>query len=92
MMEYLKKFYDLTCLVSNTSYVTSHLFFKEMCDLFDFITNIGENEDEDIQGMAVRMKAKVGKYWSEEFDTNVRMNKFLYITTILDPRQKNETC
>ncbi|CAN1309885.1 Putative AC9 transposase [Linum perenne] len=57
-MEYLKKFYDLTCLVSGTSYVTSHLFFKEMCDFFDFITDIGENEDEDIQGMAVRMKAK----------------------------------
>ncbi|CAN1340484.1 Zinc finger BED domain-containing protein RICESLEEPER 2 [Linum perenne] len=88
MMEYLKKFYDLTCLVSGTSYVTSHLFFKEMCDLFDFITDIGENEDEDIQGMAVRMKAKVGKYWSEEFETNVRMNKFLYIAAILDPRQK----
>ncbi|CAN0885131.1 Putative AC transposase [Linum grandiflorum] len=26
MMEYLKKFYDLTCLVSGTSYVTPHLF------------------------------------------------------------------
>ncbi|CAN1215423.1 Putative AC9 transposase [Linum perenne] len=86
MMKYLKKSYDLTCLVSDTSYVTSHLFFKEMCDLFDFSTDIGENKDEDIQGMVVRMKAKVRKYWSEEFDTNVRMNKFLYIAAILDPR------
>ncbi|CAN1177393.1 Zinc finger BED domain-containing protein RICESLEEPER 1 [Linum perenne] len=88
MMEYLKKFYDLTCLVLGTSYVTSHLFFKEMCDLFNFIGNIGENVDDDIQSMAVRMKLKVAKYWSEEFEENMRMNKFLYIAAILDPRQK----
>ncbi|CAN1347846.1 Putative AC transposase [Linum perenne] len=88
MMEYLKKFYDLTCLVSGTSYVTSHLFFKEMCDLFNFIDDIGENADDEIRSMAARMKLKVAKYWSEEFEENARMNKFLYIAAILDPRQK----
>ncbi|CAN1153684.1 Putative AC9 transposase [Linum perenne] len=88
MMEYLKKFYDLTCLVSGTSYVTSHLFFKEMCDLCNFIGDIGENADDDIRSMAARMKLKVAKYWSEEFEENAKMNKFLYIAAILDPRQK----
>ncbi|CAN1132746.1 hypothetical protein LINPERHAP2_LOCUS7214 [Linum perenne] len=38
MMEYLRFFYDLTCLVSGTSYVTSHLFFEEMCDVFEIIS------------------------------------------------------
>ncbi|CAN1315973.1 Putative AC9 transposase [Linum perenne] len=88
MMEYLKKFYDLTCLISGTSYVTAHLFFKEMCYLFNFIDDIGENADDDIRSMAARMKLKVAKYWSEEFEENARINKFLYIAAILDPRQK----
>ncbi|CAN1188216.1 Putative AC9 transposase [Linum perenne] len=60
-MEYLKKFYDLTTLVSGTSYVTSHLFFKEMCDLLDFINDIVESEDEEIKSMALKMKGKVVK-------------------------------
>ncbi|CAN1194167.1 hypothetical protein LINPERPRIM_LOCUS21656 [Linum perenne] len=62
MMEYLKMSYDLTCLVSRTSYVTSHLLFKEMCDLFNFIGDIGENVNDDIRSMAARMTLKVAKY------------------------------
>ncbi|CAN1170289.1 hypothetical protein LINPERPRIM_LOCUS316 [Linum perenne] len=38
--------------------------------------------------MEMRIKAKFGKYWSEEFYINVRINKFLYIASILDPRRK----
>ncbi|CAN1347900.1 Putative AC transposase [Linum perenne] len=88
MMEYLKKFYDLTTLVSGTSYVTSHLFFKEICDLLDFINDMVESEDEEIKSMALRMKAKVAKYWSEEIEDNTRMNKLLYIAAVIDPQQK----
>ncbi|CAL1393243.1 unnamed protein product [Linum trigynum] len=88
MMEYLKKFYDLTCLVSGTSYVTSHLFFKEMCDIFDHIANVGKHQDPKVRSMAVRMRSKVAKYWDEEAMGNYRMNKILYIAAALDPRQK----
>ncbi|CAN1145102.1 Putative AC transposase [Linum perenne] len=72
MMEYLKKFYDLT----------------KMCDLLDFINNMADSDDEEIKSMALRMKAKVAKYWSEEIEDNTRMNKLLYIAAVIDPRQK----
>ncbi|CAN1136626.1 Putative AC transposase [Linum perenne] len=72
MMEYLKKFYDLTTLVSGT----------------DFINDMVESEDEEIKSMALRMKAKVAKYWSEEIEDNTRMNKLLYIAAVIDPQQK----
>ncbi|CAN1764157.1 Putative AC transposase, partial [Linum perenne] len=88
MVEYLHRFYLLTNLVSGTSYVTSHLFFKEMCDLLDTISGFEMNAEEEIRAMSTRMKKKIGKYWSEERELNPRLNKILYIAAILDPRQK----
>ncbi|CAN1300178.1 Putative AC transposase [Linum perenne] len=88
MVEYLHRFYLLTNLVSGTAYVTSHLFFKEMCDLLDTISGFEMNLEEDIRAMGARMKKKIGKYWSEECELNPRLNKILYIAAILDPRQK----
>ncbi|CAN1229322.1 Putative AC transposase [Linum perenne] len=88
MMEYLKKFYDLTCLVSGTSYVTSHLFFKEMCDLFDLISEVEQSEDPKISSMARKMRMKVAKYWAEDEVANPRMNRIIYLAAALDPRQK----
>ncbi|CAN0884923.1 Zinc finger BED domain-containing protein RICESLEEPER 2 [Linum grandiflorum] len=88
MMEYLKKFYDLTCLMSGTSYVTSHLFFKEMCDIFDHIANVEKHSDPKIRLMAKKMRSKVAKYWEEEAMDNYRMNKIIYIAVVLDSRQK----
>ncbi|CAN1355230.1 Putative AC transposase [Linum perenne] len=35
LMKYLKFFYDLTVRVSGTSYVTTHLFCKELCEDFN---------------------------------------------------------
>ncbi|CAN1340453.1 Putative AC transposase [Linum perenne] len=46
MVEYLHRFYLLTNLVSGTTYVTSHLFFKEMCDLLDTISGFEMNSEE----------------------------------------------
>ncbi|CAN0917081.1 Putative AC transposase [Linum grandiflorum] len=88
MVEYLHRFYILTNLVSGTAYVTSHLFFKEMCDLLDTISGFERNEDLEIKMMGARMKLKVGKYWMEEKELNPKLNKILYIAAVLDPRQK----
>ncbi|CAN1185495.1 Putative AC transposase [Linum perenne] len=87
MMEYLKKFYDLTCLVSRTLYVTSHLFFKEMCE-FDLISEVERSEDPNISSMARKMWAKVAKYWAEDEVPNPTMNRIIYVAAALDPQQK----
>ncbi|CAN0917103.1 Zinc finger BED domain-containing protein RICESLEEPER 2 [Linum grandiflorum] len=88
MVEYLHRFYILTNLVSGISYVTSHLFFKEMCDLLDTIAGFENNEELEIRLMGARMKSNVGKCWMEEKELNPKLNKILYIAAILDPRQK----
>lgn len=88
MIEYLKTFYDFTLLFSGNSYITGHLFFKEMCDIFEVISQLEMSIDEEVVSMAKKMKEKIGKYWSEAEDLNPRMNKLLYIAAVLDPRQK----
>lgn len=46
------------------------------------------NEDFEISLMAQKMMQNVGKYWTEQFELNPRMNMILYIAALLDPRQK----
>ncbi|CAN1753620.1 Putative AC transposase [Linum perenne] len=90
-MKYLKFFYELTVRVSGTSYVTTHLFCKEFCDVFDEIAEMEESYDSEVREMAFRIKLKVAKYWLEDDDVpNAKLNRLLYIAVILDPRQKFE--
>ncbi|XP_057806576.1 zinc finger BED domain-containing protein RICESLEEPER 2-like [Salvia miltiorrhiza] len=86
--DYLGRFYDLTLLVSGTTYVSAHLFFKEMCSIFEFITQLQRDTDTEIRAMANEMKDKLGKYWLETDEMNPRMNKLFHIAALLDPRQK----
>ncbi|CAN1136603.1 Zinc finger BED domain-containing protein RICESLEEPER 2 [Linum perenne] len=91
LMKYLKFFYDLTVRVSGTSYVTTHLFCKELCDMFDEIAEMEESYDLEVREMAFRIKLKVAKYWLEEDGVpNAKLNRLLYIAVILDPRRKFE--
>ncbi|CAN1244241.1 hypothetical protein LINPERPRIM_LOCUS5999 [Linum perenne] len=84
-MKYLKFFYDLTIRISGTSYVTTHLFFKELCDVFDEIVEMEESYDSEVREMAFRIKLKVAKYWLEDDDVpNTNLNSLLYIAVILD--------
>ncbi|KAG6421522.1 hypothetical protein SASPL_118078 [Salvia splendens] len=95
MVSYLKKFHSFTQIVSVTKKPTSHLFFAEMCGIFDLIRRLEMNNDKEVSSMASMMKLKIGKYWLEESELNVKMNKILYSAAILDPRQKMkhvETC
>ncbi|CAN1177310.1 hypothetical protein LINPERHAP2_LOCUS33032 [Linum perenne] len=51
-MKYLKFFCDLTVWVSGTSYVTTHLFCKELCDVFDEIADMEGSYDSEVREMA----------------------------------------
>ncbi|CAN1198778.1 Putative AC transposase [Linum perenne] len=86
LTKYLKFFYELTLVASGTKYVTSHLFLKELSRLVYHIYRMERNDDEDIRNMAIKMKDKVFKYWSEHEETNVRLNHLMYLAPIFDPR------
>ncbi|KAG6397245.1 hypothetical protein SASPL_143411 [Salvia splendens] len=66
-----------------------------MCGIFDLIRRLEMSSEYDVSSMASRMRLKIGKYWLEETELNVKMNKILYMAAVLDPRQKMkhiETC
>ncbi|CAN0838428.1 Putative AC transposase [Linum grandiflorum] len=91
LMKYFKFFYDMTIRVSGTSYVTTHLFCKELIDVFDEIHDLERSYDFELREMAVKIKSKVAKYWFEADDTpNAKVNRLLYIAVFLDPKRKFE--
>ncbi|CAN0905773.1 Zinc finger BED domain-containing protein RICESLEEPER 2 [Linum grandiflorum] len=88
LTRYLKFFHELTLVASGTKYVTSHLFLTEVSRLFHHIYKMEKSGDEDIKKMALKMKGKVFKYWSEEDATNQRMNRLMYLAPVFDPRYR----
>jgi hypothetical protein len=77
----LKKFYDLTEILSGTSYPTANLFYKGFCDVKLLLDDWCYSQDFTIREMAVAMKAKFDKYWDQS-------NIALAIACFLDPRYK----
>ncbi|CAL1388687.1 unnamed protein product [Linum trigynum] len=90
LCKYLKKFYEFTLLVSEASYVTSHLFLREFGKMFHYSYTMESSEDGEVRIMASKMHNRVAKYWSEKDDINARMNRLFYIAVVLDPRHKME--
>ena len=84
MVSMLKIFYDLTLLVSGSSYVTSNSYFEEICSVEYVLKQWKESSDSEEFLMASRMKEKFDKYWGDVR----KMNKLIYFATILDPRHK----
>ncbi|XP_019184812.1 PREDICTED: zinc finger BED domain-containing protein RICESLEEPER 2-like [Ipomoea nil] len=82
--KFLQRFYEFTLKVSGTTYVTSNVYFPEICELYCTLCDWIKSDDEQFSAMAKRMKEKFEKYWG-----NVeRMNMILYVATVLDPRRK----
>jgi hypothetical protein len=59
----LKKFYDLTEILSGTSYPTTNLFYRGFCDIKLLLDDWCFSEDATIREMTVAMSAKFEKYW-----------------------------
>ncbi|KAG6403194.1 hypothetical protein SASPL_135411 [Salvia splendens] len=57
---------------------------RKMCS---FLQSLENDEDVEVRYMAKKMMVKLGKYWLEEHELNLNMNKILYIVAMLDPRQ-----
>jgi hypothetical protein len=77
----LKKFYDLTEILSGTSYPTANLFYRGFCDIKLLLDDWCFSEDATIREMAVAMSTKFEKYWEQS-------NIALAVACFLDPRYK----
>ena len=62
MVSMLKIFYDLTLLVSGSSYVTSNFYFEEICTVQYVLKQWKESSYSKEFLMASRMKEKFDKY------------------------------
>lgn len=77
----LKKFFDLTELLSGTQYSTANLFYKGFCEIKDLIDQWCVHEKFVIRRMVVAMSEKFEKYWKVS-------NIALAVACFLDPRYK----
>lgn len=75
----LKKFYDLTELLSGTLYPTANLFYKGFCEIRSLLGDWSTSEDINIREMAISMSKKFEKYWNKS-------NVALAVASFLDPR------
>jgi hypothetical protein len=77
----LKKFYDLTEILSGTSYPTANLFYRGLCDIKVLLDEWCYDNNITIREMAISMKEKFDKYWDQS-------NIALAVAYFLDPRYK----
>ena len=81
MCAFLAPFYQITNLISRSSYPTSNLYFLQAYSIEKKLNENLYSEDGVIKDMAARMKVKFDKYWSEYSVT-------LALGCVLDPRSK----
>jgi hypothetical protein len=81
LLPFLKKFYDLTEILSGTSYPTANLFIKSFCEIKIMLNGWCSSTDPTISEMANVMIVKFDKYWKKS-------NVALVVANVLDPRFK----
>lgn len=81
MCEFLRPFYLITNLLSGSSYPTSNLYFMQVWKIECLLKTSVESDDDVIKQMAMKMKKKFDKYWSD-------YSVVLAFGAVLDPRSK----
>ncbi|TXG72895.1 hypothetical protein EZV62_001474 [Acer yangbiense] len=81
-IRFLSTFYDITLDFSASLHVTSNIYFKSWCTIFNQLTSLSTERDPLVSRMAVSMKQKFDKYWKGIDKTN----NLLIIAVVLDPR------
>jgi hypothetical protein len=79
----LKKFYDLTELLSGTSYPTANLFYRGFYEIKNLLDKWCVSADLTIRQIAISISEKFEKYWS---CSNMR----LAVACFLDLRYKKK--
>jgi hypothetical protein len=83
LFQCMKKFFDLTELLSGTSYPTANLFYNGFCEIKELLDKWYVSEDHILRDMAVAMSLKFEKYWKKS-------STALAVACFLDPRYKKE--
>jgi hypothetical protein len=84
LVKFLKIFYDVTLSLSSSLYVTSNMYFQQLCIIQNTLNDMCVSDDPIMSAMAANMKIKYDKYWGS-ID---RINLMLYVAFVLDPRFK----
>ena len=79
--EFLEPFYEMTNLISGSTYPTANLYFSQVWKIECLLLKNLNCGDNLIREMTINMKEKFDKYWSD-------YNVLLAMTAILDPRIK----
>jgi hypothetical protein len=61
-LKFLKVFYDATLRLSGSLYVTSNMYFQEICGIQMHLDEYNENDDHVLSAMSEKMKTKFNKY------------------------------
>jgi hypothetical protein len=77
----LKRFFDLTELLSGTLYLTANLFYRGFCEIKILLDDWCGSDDPTISAMATSMSKKFENYWKKSCTT-------LAIACFLDLRYK----
>ena len=83
-VKFLKLFYEVTLRFFDSLYVTSNVFFHELCVIKTELTNLCESEDSLLSMMARDMHEKFDKYWGY----NEKLNLMMFVAIVLNPRYK----
>ncbi|XP_042052014.1 zinc finger BED domain-containing protein RICESLEEPER 2-like [Salvia splendens] len=81
MCEFLEPFYEITTLISGSSYPTSNLYFMEVWNIARLLEMNSRSHDEVVRSMSLLMKSKFEKYWEDYSD-------ILSMGAVFDPRMK----
>ncbi|CAJ2657755.1 unnamed protein product [Trifolium pratense] len=84
-INFLKIFYDATLTFSSSLHVSAICFFRKLVKIHSALASWIQGGDLVLKNMAVTMKSKFDKYWSDE-----SINYLLFVAVYLDPRYKLE--
>jgi hypothetical protein len=70
--------------LSGSLYVTSNMYFQEICGIQSHLQAFSESADHVLSVMAKKMKMKYNKYWG---DLDM-INLMLFVAVVLDPHTK----
>lgn len=84
LSKFLRRFYDATKMMSDSSYVTSNHYFEEIAKLYKYLNNAANSLDPKLQAMGLKMKKKFDKYYR----SLNKVNMMALIAVALDPTKK----
>jgi glucuronate isomerase len=83
--QFLKHLYRLTCGVSDTKHVYSHMFFENVGGINELLSRFCDAGDNTFDSVAIKLKEKYIKHWGDPEE----MNMLIFVAAILDPRYKH---